>query len=274
MKYFVFGIGEEVRLKYSNEFIEKLDGFVDNDTEKQGKTFCGKYIYSPEILQEKRCFVIVSNIYRYHEVAKQLSDYGMIEGKDFVWGPDWYGNSDIPSTYGYKNWKDYDNTIDFSYGKWDYRVSTVASFINEDTKSVMDLGAGAMSLKKYIKKEVKYVPVDYTKRNKETLVCDFEEKEFPAIHVDCIVASGILEYMTDLTWFIKNMCLYSNTIIISYIPIEIMSDFAIRQHEGWKNNFTIIQLIKLFGENNFRVVDERRCIGNDLILIFEKAIAK
>ena len=270
MKYIVFGVGNEVRLKYSNEFIERIDWFVDNDESKQGKTFCGKKILSPESIFEQKAFVIVSSVFEYESITNQLEARGLKEKEDFVWGPDWYGNEEIPSTYGYKKWKDYDNVIDFSSGRWDYRVEKVASCIEANVKSVMDLGAGAMSLQKYIPAQVEYYPVDYCKRAENTIVCDFEDEQFPEKQVDCIVASGMLEYIANLEWFVEQICNHCNEAVISYISIETMPDFAIRQHEGWKNNLSIVALIRLFGKNKFMPVQEKRCFGNDIIIKFEK----
>lgn len=270
MKYIVFGAGNEVRLKYSNDFLEKIDWFVDNNQQIQGKYFCGKQVKSPESITEQESFVIVSVLYEYHNIRKQLEAMGLQENKDFVWGPNWYGNEDIPSSYGYKRWKDYDNIIDFSVGRWDYRVEKVAQCIDETAESVMDLGAGAMSLKKFIGDHVTYYPVDYCKREEHTIVCDFENHEFPEQKVDCVVASGILEYITDLEWFVERMCACTQSVVISYIPIEVLRDFSVRQHEGWRNNCTIVQLINLFYKHNFIPVCESMCAGCDVIIKFEQ----
>ncbi len=271
LKNIVFGIGDEVRLKYSNSFIEKIDCFVDNDKAKWGKIYCGKPVCEPsEELLNRDNFIIVSSLMCYNEIKRQLAGYGLIEGCNFVWGPNWYGNETLPSTYGYKEWKAYDNIIDFSYGRWDYRVKTVAELIPEEVSSVMDLGAGAMSIRQYLGEDVKYFPVDYCKRSEETVVCDMENHEFPDIKTDCIVASGIIEYMSDVKWFVDSICGACDTAVISYIPIEKMGDYFIRQHEGWKNNLMIMDLCRMFLDNGFEPVEERMCYGNDLIIRFER----
>ena len=60
LKNIVFGIGDEVRLKYSNSFIEKIDCFVDNDKAKWGKIYCGKPVCEPseELLNRDRKSVV------------------------------------------------------------------------------------------------------------------------------------------------------------------------------------------------------------------------
>lgn len=272
MEYAVFGVGNEVRLRYCNEFIEKIDFFVDNDIRKQGKKYMGKEIFSPEILKTENAFVIISPFIEYYNIKQQLENYGLKEKDNFVWGPNWYGNDDIPSAYGYKSWKDYDCIVDFSVGKWDYRVKTVADCFDENIKSVLDLGAGAMSLKKYLASDIEYYPVDYCQRMEKTIVCDFESGEFPEKHVDCIVASGILEYISNLPWFVDQICSHCSVTIISYISIERMNDFLVRHHEGWKNHYSLVQLIRLFHMHNFYPVEERFCDGNDLIIKFIKTI--
>ena len=270
-KYILFGIGNEVRLKYSNAFVKKIHCIVDNDEKKWGKSYCGKIIQKPSAeLLRKDSFVIVSNILEYDEIRKQLVSYGMEENVDFVWGPYWFGDEELPSAYDAKDWCEYDDVIDFSFGKWDYRVQKVASLIPEDAASVMDLGAGAMSLKNYIKDNVRYTPVDYMKRCDNTFKCDFEKKEFPNIYADCIACSGIIEYMTDVKWFVARMCEMCKTVVVSYIPVENMGDYRIRQQEGWKNHMNIVELCTLFFENGFIPIKERQCAGNDLIIRFDK----
>ena len=46
-------------------------------------------------------------------------------------------------------------------------------------RSVLDIGAGAMELKKYLPKKIKYTPADLHKRAKNTIVLDLNKKQFP-----------------------------------------------------------------------------------------------
>lgn len=60
---------------------------------------------------------------------------------------------------------------------------------------------GLSEPKKYLKPTVDYIGVDYIKRDDETIVCDFNNGEFPKVQVDTVFVSDVLEYIGDPQWF-------------------------------------------------------------------------
>ena len=267
MKYAVYGVGNEC-INYCWEFLSRIDIFIDNG--KKGQLFWGKKIVGIDEVNLKDFFIFISPVVEHYEIMEDLESRGLIQNKDFIWAANWYGDEMIPSPYGAKYWKDIENNFDFVEGNWNARVRQVAQLIPNEVLSIMDLGAGAMTLRNYIDKKIKYYPVDYCKRSSETILCDFEKKEFPDIEVDCITASGILEYVNDMDWFVKKICEYCKYAVITYNPIEILNSIFIRQTSSWKNNYTIFEIMKFFMDNGFYPCAERITKSTDVIIKFEK----
>jgi len=145
-----------------------------------------------------------------------------------------------------KSWKDveYFDTI------WKVRIETMSQFIYP-TAVVMDLGCGKMWLREYLHYTNIYIPVDYLKRDQNTMVCDFNNYEFPTQVVDISFISGCLEYINDHSWFVKNVCLQSNRCIISYCILEKFPNITNRKKAHWVNNLSEKDLINLFSKNEY-----------------------
>jgi hypothetical protein len=61
---------------------------------------------------------------------------------------------------------------------WSQRASLAAEFIG-NPYGVVDMGAGTMTLERYIPTSVRYYPVDVVQRDARTLVCDFNIEQAP-----------------------------------------------------------------------------------------------
>lgn len=263
-------MGKEATILYTTNFINSVDGFIDDDEKKQGKQIFNKTICSlEEALKGENCFIVLSLIYSYEKISAKLKKNGLVEGKDFVWGPNWLGDDNLPSPYDFRTWESLDQEWDYTI--WNKRTGVALEMLDEDVKSILDLGAGGMHAKNYIDKSVKYYPVDYCQRFEETIVCDLNDHQFPDIQVDCILALGILQYVQDADWFIKMICTHCNSVIFSYSTlIEISRNFAGRQRRGDVNNFKIIDIIKMFIINDFIPADERMWENSDFCIKFER----
>lgn len=260
MKYIVYGAGNEARLEYCDAFLEKVSYFVDGDPAKAGKRFrgVGQKIYPPEKLLEESgedIFIIISCIFYYPEVRRWLESVGFLKGKHFIWGPDFYGNEDIPDPYGYCAWEAIEPH--YNYDQLRRRVRAMAHMISKNSKSVLDLGCGTMTLREFLKPEMAYFPVDYIKRDDSVFLADFNKHEFPDVQADCVFISGLLEYIKDMDWFIERVCACSQEVIFSYHPIFFGESMAVRHGYGFVNNFTFVEIIRRFETHHFFPVEER-----------------
>lgn len=111
---------------------------------------------------------------------------------------------------------DLEDKLGYDRPEWRKRIVALSSFITDEDKSVMDLGAGHMHLRRILNKDVLYYPVDYKKNTENTIVCNFNKGEFPEKEVDVICAAGILEYIEDPVWFLKQVTSHCRKLLLSY----------------------------------------------------------
>lgn len=169
--------------------------------------------------------------------------------------------------------KNKNNVVDFE--RWNRRVEMMAQMISEESNSIVDLGCGQMSLKRYLSEDKEYYPVDYCSRDSHTIICDFNKHEFPDILADTIFASGILEHVVDYTWFITKMCESAlREIILSYACTEAGESGTVRSkvqngyHIDWVNSLSIDTLIALFKGNHFLLKFKKQIGGNEYLMKF------
>ncbi|WP_167958653.1 Coenzyme F420 hydrogenase/dehydrogenase, beta subunit C-terminal domain [Anaerosporobacter faecicola] len=146
---------------------------------------------------------------------------------------------------------------------WRKRAIVCSKFLNSNDHSVLDVGAGNMYLKKLLDENVIYYPLDYTKRQEDTIVCDLNKYEFPDIKVDAIVCAGIIGYLNDLNWFFD--CLKNSTdkIILTYQSKEC----------GFSQSlYTTNEIINMLYERGFVITnwDKEFCEDWPLLACFEK----
>ncbi len=163
-----------------------------------------------------------------------------------------------------KEWKE----IEYFDSKWENRVKKMAGFILP-FESIMDIGCGQMSLKKFLTTN-KYIPVDYKKRDDETIICDFNKYEFPKINADVAFISGCLEYIHDYRWLANKVCHSCNKVILSYCAIEEFPSLNERRKNYWVNHLSFDSIISLFKENGFELSKSTNLDTKDRIMVFTK----
>lgn len=148
------------------------------------------------------------------------------------------------------NWKD----IEHFDQSWKSRISRMAAFVPPKAR-VLDLGCGEMWLREFLQ-DCAYIPVDYKMRGPGTIICDFNQGEFPDLDVDVAFVSGCLEYVEDPAWFIGKVAAHAKMCVISYCSTEHFVDPEERAALGWKNSLDSSKLISLFASSNMRLTDQ------------------
>jgi hypothetical protein len=162
-----------------------------------------------------------------------------------------------------KSWEQ----VEYFDPAWEDRIRQMAGYIKEG-ESVMDLGCGKMLLKNYLKTN-KYIPVDYTSRGEDTIIVDFNKKEFPGFYVDICFVSGTLEYVKDYKWFIEKTCKHSKKVILSYCTTDNFPDRKTRITNSWVNHLSEQTLIGLFMKEKFELSGKTETKTRNQIFIFE-----
>jgi hypothetical protein len=140
----------------------------------------------------------------------------------------------------------------------------------EPGKIVTDLGCGKMWLKEYIPETNIYYPVDYINRGDDTVICDFNNNEFPTHKSEIAFVSGCLEYIEKPEVFIRKIAENNTICILSYCTTDNFKTLRTRKANAWKNNLSRSELIKLFSDQNMKLYDENITESKNNIFIFKK----
>lgn len=164
------------------------------------------------------------------------------------------------------NWKQKEQVLGLEQVKWHCRMAAMYEFLNNNDRSIIDLGAGNMYLKRLLPDEIEYYPVDYQKRFSETIVCDFNKYEFPDIYADVIVCAGILEYIDNPEWFLEQVTIHCRKVLLSYQGREKFDYSMLRSYE----------IIDYMQDRGFCITQENKQFDQDwtLLVCFEKVVPK
>jgi len=151
----------------------------------------------------------------------------------------------------YRRWTD---PTYLSVPDWDSRTAQMAKLIPPGT-TVLEFGAGSMTLKNYLPKGCKYIPSDLVDRGSGTVVCDLNGRELPEFPPhDVVFFSGVLEFVYDLDRLADHNSHYCNIIVASYscVAEEQAVNKRARRAAGWVNDYTSGEFEKLFARSGFR----------------------
>lgn len=162
-------------------------------------------------------------------------------------------------------WKD----IEYFDDTWKQRVRQMAAYIPANA-TVMDLGCGRGALREIIA-PANYTGVDYRERGENTVVCDFNKREFPDLRRDVAFVSGCLEYIEDVPWFVAQICDRTNMCVLSYCTLETHGDLMGRRKAGWVNDLTADEIKREFAQHHFSLSAEDATPTRNAIFVFQRA---
>lgn len=83
----------------------------------------------------------------------------------------------------------------------------------------------------------------------------------------CLVGLGLLEYIFDVGALIDAMTKYRN-LVISYNPIEMVPDCAIRSGHAWVNDFGVVETDSLFANRGYAIQSRLQVDGSQYLWLF------
>jgi len=136
-------------------------------------------------------------------------------------------------------------------------IRDLAIHIVPGDSSVVDLGAGGMNLRKLIPQHTAYFPVDFKRRCNETVVCDFNKREFPDINADVYVLCAMLYYIEDPTWLLEKVASFaSKKIIVALNDKSLAGNPEAMQAGGFKNYMYFDDISELLARHGFAPVKD------------------
>ena len=143
---------------------------------------------------------------------------------------------------------------------WDERNAIIARFIPAGS-SVVDLGAGAQTLKSHLAQGCRYQPCDVVE-SPNVIFCDFNRGLYPRLNekFDFVVCSGVLEYVRKPQEFLKRASAYAHTMLLSYNPRMEGESKLDRMAKHWVNHLDHQTLEKMLEEAglSWKLVNRRQ----------------
>ena len=203
--------GEWALKLYTVDRFISLEYLLDEQEGEYGICGVSKRVHSYEYLRNEKIddlIVIINDTRKYEEIKKKLEKSGLIENIHFFNG--WKLDSNFyHEVYADKGWQEFEqsdtNALKRQRQGWKDRARTMSLLIPDDVKTLMDIGCGEELLKEFLCKDIKYYGLDYCERNKETIICDINKEKLPDIKVDLYYMAGIIDYVTDIPNFIKQL---------------------------------------------------------------------
>jgi len=168
----------------------------------------------------------------------------------------------IGKVRGKRIWQD----IEHFDPSWTVRIQEMAKYIREG-ESVLDLGCGKMWLRQFLKNN-DYYPVDYTDRGAGSIVCNFNQRQFPQNSADIAFVSGVLEYVVDAQWFVSCIAQKCRRCVVSYCLLEDNPDLDSRRKRAWVNDFSRADIIRMFSVAGFQLASEDQTFAKNRMFYF------
>lgn len=138
-------------------------------------------------------------------------------------------------------------------GSEEKRTQLLSTFINEDTKELIEFGCGLQHLKSYLRKDIKYTPSDIVDRG-GCVVCDLNLGIPELDQYDTVFLSGVMEYVNSIPQLAEDITSQKSikTIIMSYPP---KNKNRIRLSKGWVNDYSRKEFERIFLIKGFRITE-------------------
>ena len=137
--------------------------------------------------------------------------------------------------------------------QWDARAQRAATYIPKGTK-VLDIGCGAMALKAALPQGCNYTGTDVVERAPGTLVIDLNRKEFPQGQYDWVTFLGVLEYIHEPAWPLKQAAAIAPHLLLTYCcDITQGQAVELRRSMGWVNDLSLDAIRLLLNECGWRI---------------------
>lgn len=135
---------------------------------------------------------------------------------------------------------------------WDDRNVHIASLVPGGA-SVLDVGAGAQSLRTHLSPSCRYQACDVVAKTDDTWEIDFNRGIYPSVseRFDVGVISGVLEYASDPGQVLRWVARHCHAVIASYVPADGVAA-SDREHHGWLSHLTRTELESSFDAAGLR----------------------
>jgi hypothetical protein len=130
---------------------------------------------------------------------------------------------------------------------------------------VLDVGAGAMALERFLKPGCTYQPADLVERRPGCIVVDLNRGEFPDGAYDVVTMLGVLEYVHDVDAALARALAAAPRLVVTYCSAIAGAELRARRCAGWVNDLEQSQFEQALARAGWRIdrsVEVKRGPGN------------
>jgi hypothetical protein len=154
---------------------------------------------------------------------------------------------------------------------WDARNQRIATLIPPGS-SLVDVGAGAQTMRKHVKGLTRYTPCDLFQNTPDTHLCDFNSGVIPQgiEQHDYSLSSGVFEYVREPGPFFDFLKRVGKTVILSYnvkLPQDSLVD---RLACDWINHHNMEEFQRLLAEQGLKPVQQIQHNEREWIFVLER----
>lgn len=135
---------------------------------------------------------------------------------------------------------------------------------------VLDLGAGALVLKKYLHPACRYQPCDLYPRSPDCLVADLNAGQFPPGHYDWVVMLGVFQFLTNPAAVVARCRSVASNAVFSYSPTVNVpptpGEILWREGEGWINHYSRDEYFSVIREAGWAISKVYRIPCNFVVI--------
>lgn len=149
---------------------------------------------------------------------------------------------------------------------WDARTRLLTTMVPYGSR-VLEWGAGRAVAREMLPADCSYTATDITDRGGTCIPLDLNCRPLPGLEslpvFDCILASGVLEYVVDLHEVILHFASRTEHFVVSYATTEASSPRDRLEH-GWLNDYSHEKLTGAFSAAGYFVSAECAWRGQTL----------
>lgn len=169
--------------------------------------------------------------------------------------------------------------------EWVLRLKAIAGLIPPNS-NIFEFGTGPIGLRPFLDTSCRLISSDVIARNNVNVVIDLNRRPLPDLSefkTEIGIFSGVLEYISDLRSLAKWVAQEFHIFIVTYESAptrkgKLRSSLELfrRFHMGWVNHLTEVELIAIFSDQGFHLIQRLTWSDTDPepIFVFRKTDAR
>jgi hypothetical protein len=214
-----------------------------------------------DIPKKDNVFIIINSAKMLHEnIKERLKKMGFAENIDFITLEDYCYATDRANE-AFKEWiSSEQDGSKILHKHYKDRTEIMSQWILPEINSIAEFGCGECHLKNMLRSGVKYIGIDYKKRNEETIVCDVNNDTLPELNVDAVFLAGFFMYVKEPENFLEYIAsLNLKQLILSYVPLEVnLSHNSRYGNRSFENYFSSGELIAMIQKKTGLVLEQAK----------------